>query len=125
MKTILDTYVKDAIRTAAPITNDVLKRMNDCAELLHAGMGGCTEDGEFLDALKKHIFYGAPLDTVNLLEELGDKMWYIALAITYLDGNLEEVMTKNIAKLRARFPNKFTQEDALNRDLEKERKELE
>lgn len=125
MKPIAETYVNDAIRTAAPIDSEVLERIGNCAELLHAGMGGCTEDGEFLDALKKHIFYGAPLDKVNLLEELGDKMWYIALAIHKLDGNLEEVMQRNINKLKARFPNKFTQEDALNRDLEKERKELE
>ena len=36
-----------------------------------------------------------------------------------------EIMSSNIAKLKARYPNKFTQEDALNRDLNVERNILE
>jgi hypothetical protein len=39
--------------------------------------------------------------------------------------SFEEMMDKNVAKLKARYPNKFTQESALNRDLAKERAVLE
>ncbi len=34
-------------------------------------------------------------------------------------------MERNIAKLQARYPDKFTQEQALNRDTDNERKILE
>ena len=93
--------------------------------LLHAGMGIATEAGEFLDALKKSIFYGKELDRVNLKEELGDLLWYIAIAMDELGTDFEREMERNIEKLRARYPEKFTKEKALERDLEKEREILE
>ena len=93
--------------------------------LLHAGMGIATEAGEFLDALKKSIFYGKELDRVNLKEELGDLLWYIAIAMDELGTNFETEMERNIKKLKARYPEKFTQEHAEYRDLETERKILE
>ena len=39
--------------------------------------------------------------------------------------DLIDVATKNIAKLRARYPERFSEYDALNRDLDAERKVLE
>jgi NTP pyrophosphatase (non-canonical NTP hydrolase) len=93
--------------------------------LLHAAIGLCTETGELQDALKKAIFYGKPLDKVNLAEELGDVMWYIAIACDTLGVSLESVMEKNIAKLTARYGDKFSQAAALNRNLDAERQILE
>lgn len=89
-------------------------------QLLHASMGMVTEAGEFQDALKRALFYGKPLDKVNLVEELGDVAWYIAIACNHLGVSLEETFGINIAKLKARFPDKFTQHAALFRDLEGE-----
>lgn len=45
----------------------------------HATAGLVTETGEIFDAYKKHMIYGKPLDTVNVLEEVGDLMWYLNL----------------------------------------------
>ena len=89
--------------------------------LLHAGIGLSTEAGEFLDALKKHIFYGKELDKVNLAEEMGDMFWYMAIVADELGFEFEEVMEKNISKLKARYGEKFTEEKAENRDLNTER----
>ena len=97
-------------------------------ELLHAAIGISTEAGEILDAFKKHLIYGQPLDRVNISEEIGDVMWYIAIMTRYLrnDGiSLQDILNSNINKLKVRFPDKFTSEDALNRDLPSERKVLE
>lgn len=94
------------------------------AELLHAGMGMVTEAGEYMDQMKRHMIYGAPLDHTNLKEELGDMLWYIALAMRALDTNFEKEFLRNIVKLKARFPDKFTMENAINRDLDGERKIL-
>jgi len=115
------SYQQDALRTESTVFN-----MEDGdARLLHAGIGLATESGEFLDALKKHVFYGKPLDRTNLKEEVGDLMWYCAIALDELDSTFSEVQDTNIAKLRARYPDKFTEERAETRDLVKEREILE
>lgn len=120
-------YIKQAKTTESLNFDKIYERVElvNTLRLLHAGMGLATEAGEFVDMLKKHIFYGKPLDVLNLVEELGDSCWYIAIACDALQVSFEDVMKKNISKLKARYPNKFTQEDALNRDLKRERETLE
>lgn len=120
-------YQQDATVTDLMDYGPVLERLQNIhtVRLLHAAMGLCTEAGEFMDMMKKHILYGKPLDEVNLKEELGDKLWYTALALDELKSTFELVFDVNIAKLRARYPNNFTEHDALNRDLDAERKILE
>lgn len=93
--------------------------------LLHAAIGLSTEAGELLDALKKHIFYGKELDITNIKEELGDSLWYTAEGVDACGSTLEEVMITNIRKLRSRYPDRFKEHDAINRDLNKEREILE
>lgn len=171
-----------------------LKSLGKELDLLHCATGLVTESAELVDAVKKNVFYGKPLDVVNIKEEIGDILWYIAIPVrifsldldikventsTYIEHtkkqiiskeglikyflsfnvivnrlantiqddydiyyfkylfeeinliceiynlNLSEIMDININKLKARFPNNFTQEHALNRDLEKERAILE
>lgn len=168
-------YLKESERTLI----DMGKEKN----LLHASLGLITEFGELVDIYKRNIFYGKEIDIVNVKEELGDLMWYLAIIfrifpqkldyksleitdkirvlysiqdnindiirisdfynlseISFLVNSLyrnierfaqlnnftlEDVMQTNIDKLKARFPEKFTNELALNRDLEAERKVLE
>ena len=84
-----------------------------------------TETAEFTDALKKSIFYGKTLDIINLKEELGDLLWYVSIAMDELGTNYEHEMNRVIIKLKSRYPEKFTEEKAENRDLKKEREILE
>ena len=130
------TYQKSALRTNGPDYQGVGRRLEGeglsgrnthCRsnDLLHASMGLVTEAGEFQDMLKKHVFYGKPLDEVNLKEEIGDLLWYCAIALEALDTDFEAVMQTNIDKLKARYPEKFTEQKAENRDLVKEREILE
>lgn len=120
-------YVKQATRTESQNFDEIGSRLCEKRNirLLHAAMGLETEVGEFMDPLKKHIFYGKEIDTVNLAEELGDMFWYIAIACDELGVKPLELMEKNIAKLKARFPDKFSSKDAIERDTSKERKILE
>lgn len=120
-------YVKAAMRTHSTpnlFSGNVVDSAA-LAQLLHAGMLLTTEAGEFLDALKKTLIYGRTLDRTNLVEELGDAQWGIALACHTLGISLEEVMKLNIEKLKRRFPDRFTTERALSRDLDAERQALE
>ncbi len=170
---------------------------NQLARLLHAGTGLTTEVGELKEGLRKVTLEGEPLDLVNIVEEAGDLLWYLALGFSafgrpmptsnfyprdathsvqaldrcadslvcstgrfmdYLKKRLiygkpidaakatdtliythytvdhllaitghtvEQAMEKNINKLLVRFPDRFTEERALNRDLDAERRALE
>ena len=93
--------------------------------LVHAAMGMQTETAEFTDALKKSLFYGKPLDVTNLKEELGDLLWYVAIAMDELDTDFDAEMDRVINKLKVRYPEKFTQDAAEHRDLKAERASLE
>ena len=120
-------YVKNAIKTESTDFQAIGSRLNEVENqrLLHGGIGLATEAGEFLDALKKHVFYGKDLDRVNLREELGDIFWYCAIIADQLDVNFSDVMERNITKLKARYGEKFSEEKANQRDLQTERKILE
>lgn len=85
------------------------------AQLINAAFGLCGESGEFADILKKTHFQGHTPDIDHLIGELGDICWYIALAAKVLDVNLEDVMKRNIDKLRARYPDGFDLEKSKSR----------
>ena len=172
-----DTYQQFALSLANRKDNDY--------DLQHAAMGMITETGELVDNYKRRVVYGKKLDIINLTEEIGDCMWYAALAydvlhqpmewtlveevkeaidlpefeqLTMLNAastvfsggvvmkeppdellawlnnfmgmlqiyadrhiiTLQQAAEANIAKLRKRFPNGFTQHAALNRDTDAE-----
>jgi NTP pyrophosphatase (non-canonical NTP hydrolase) len=94
-------------------------------DITHMLFGMITEIGELVDIFKKDMAYKKPVDWVNVNEEIGDLMYYVAsfCRINYL--NLEQIILTNKEKLEARYPEKFTEHHALNRDLDKERKILE
>lgn len=94
-------------------------------DLQHAITGIHTEGAEMADALKRHLFYGTELDTVNLGEEIGDVIWYVQLAAMALGTDLEAAMKTNMKKLEARYQGKFSEDAAVNRDLDTEREILE
>ena len=119
-------YVQSCLKTESPITESLKERFSDRnIRLIHGAFGLQTESAELTDQLKKHIFYGKPLDVVNLKEETQDILWYISIIMDELDFTYEEAMETNIKKLKARYPEKFTEDKAINRNLEVERKILE
>jgi len=89
-------------------------------DLLHAALGLGTEAGEAMEAVKPVIAHGEEPDVENLKEELGDILYYAARLADVLDTTLLEAMQANNRKLKERFPGKFTQEDALERDTDAE-----
>lgn len=121
-----EQYQEGVHRTEAPV-EPVMARLNGnpaLVRLLHAALGCATEAGEFADAIKRAVFYGKELDRKNVLEELGDAEWYLGLARNVLDLTQEEVQYVNNHKLRIRFPEMFTENSALSRDLAAERRAL-
>ncbi len=84
--------------------------------LINGVMGLCGESGEAIDIVKKHLAQGHELDREKLIEELGDVAWYIAETATALDIELEEIFTRNIDKLRKRYPEGFDAEKSMSRE---------
>ena len=114
----INDYQNKAARTCAKIDGAI---MDD----LHMVLGMQTEAAEIADVYKKTIAYKKPLDFVNIKEEVGDLMWYVANLCNMNGWDLREILDTNIAKLEARYPEKFTEEQAINRNLEWEREILE
>ena len=75
--------------------------------LLTAAVGLSAEGGEFMEIVKKMVFQGKPWNDDNrehLIIELGDAMWYVMQACSALDISLEDVVAKNVEKLKKRYP---------------------
>ena len=75
--------------------------------LLTAAVGLSAEGGEFMEIVKKMVFQGKPWNDDNrehLIIELGDAMWYVMQACSALDVSLEDVVAKNVDKLKKRYP---------------------
>jgi len=93
-------------------------------DMLHAVLGVGTEGGEVLESFRGVLAHGAEPDKENLKEELGDILYYAARLADPLDTSLLEIMQANNRKLRERFPEEFTQEDALERDTDAEKEAM-
>lgn len=93
--------------------------------LVHGIIGCITESGELAIVAHK-IIDGEEVDKVNVLEEVGDQLWYLNLILRAIGKTFDDAMAANIAKLTARNNGtKFNRETTINRDLEKEREVLE
>lgn len=103
----LDAYQVDATRTANGLTFD--------DALVMAGLGAAGEAGEVADLVKKYRFHGHELDRDAIVEELGDVLWYVAIVADILGVKLSDVADRNVAKLRARYPEGFDEERSRNR----------
>lgn len=95
------------------------KKSSSSNELQHGIIGLVTEIGEIADTYKKHVFYDQPLDKENIIEEIGDVLWYLALVARAINSNLDDIAESNVLKLKKRYPNGFTELAALER-LDKE-----
>lgn len=121
MAMVRDTFITMQTLTPEEIEgNEHIMKTNP--RLFHSIVGIATESTELLEALD---LYGVKPDNVNILEEFGDIAWYTAIGIDELGGDWENILAKNIEKLQARYPEKFTSEAAINRDLDNERTILE
>ena len=81
----------------------------------HALHGMASEIGE-LHGLYQKAYQGHDFDEEHAQKELGDLLWFVAEYCTAMNWDLGLIMMKNIAKLAARYPDGFKEEDSLNRE---------
>ena len=108
-------YVALAMRTNDDRCSERLQKKLDAGGLdiggvLNGALGLSGEAGEALDMVKKWIFHEQELDVDHLERELGDVMWYMAKLCYSFGFDLDEIMQKNIDKLKARYPEGFDTE---------------
>lgn len=125
-------YQRKAMRTKCEQEKVVerLKVTPKLIQLLHGVTGLHGDAGELATAMERVVWYGKAFDEsvrLNLIEEVGDCLWYLAEICDALGIGMDDVMARNIAKLRARFPDKFDDrvKEEEGRDREAERKALE
>lgn len=81
--------------------------------------------GRLLDVFKKSIYYGKELN-IGQIHELIYGIIHNANCLCKASGlQMSVILKRNIDKLRIRFPEKFTEQLAENRDLNSERQALE
>lgn len=95
----LDEYQKEALVTAV-FTDDEFK------DLAHWVFGITGEAGEIAEKFKKIVRDKEAIigdtDRDEIIKEIGDVMWYLAVLAKQLDVSFDEVGKRNIAKLRDR-----------------------
>ena len=84
-------------------------------DLWHAVTGICTEAGELLDCVKKHVVYNKPLDVENMKEEAGDFEFYYRKALMIMGFTRVIIQQYNIVKLEKRYPAGYTDASAQQR----------
>lgn len=114
----LENYTKWTGKTCA-------KLYSQKDDINHMLFGMITEVGELIDIFKKDLAYNKKIDWVNVEEELGDLMFYVASFCRITNLDLDDIILTNVNKLEERYKENFTEQEAKNRNIEKERKILE
>lgn len=106
----LNEYQSLARRTQNP-------KLNPHERKEHALMGMISELGEICSCYQK-THQGHPLIVNDVIDELGDLMWFVAEFCDVLRVDLDYVCERNIDKLRGRYPEGFASERSLCRGSE-------
>ena len=87
-------------------------------EMKNYCLGISSEAGELVGHIKHVIFHKHELNEANVVEEMGDILWYVTALAGVLSLSLSEIMEYNLIKLRKRYPEGFDPEKSINRTEE-------
>lgn len=81
--------------------------LTDEERMIHAMSGIGSEAGEILSILQ-HRYQGKPIESLDVLDELGDLLWFAAELCDAFGDDLETVAAANVRKLEMRYPHGFS-----------------
>lgn len=90
--------------------------LNRHQRLEHALFGLCSEVGEIHSIYQKG-HQGHPVCTEAVVDELGDLLWFAGELCDVLGVDLGDVARFNVEKLKTRYPDGFSTEKSLNREV--------
>lgn len=93
----------------------VKEMVSSDSNLIHMALGIAGEAGELVDAIKKHVIYGKPLDWENVTEELGDLEFYMTGLRQMLGLSRAHVLANNVSKLQFRYGDSYSDAAAIAR----------
>ncbi|MBA3890004.1 MAG: nucleotide pyrophosphohydrolase [Gemmatimonadaceae bacterium] len=99
----LDEYERHAARTRNA-------SLDDRERLADAAAGLAEEAAEVLGLVRKHRYMRHDLDRERLTRELGDVLWCLSAVAGAVGVTLDEVAEANLSKLRARYPDGYSDE---------------
>ena len=102
------TYQELAERT-------INKNLTTDEQINHALFGMSGEVGEILSIYQKQ-YQGHEIDEEELKKEVGDLIWFVAEYCTVMGWEMDEILYKNINKLKRRYPDGFEAERSVNRE---------
>lgn len=106
---------------AIDLSPEQLHRLEEMIRPIHAFLGLFGECEEIAKVIGDYIVNGTKPDDLNCEEEAGDFLWYLNQWLSCFGSNIPKAAKRNIAKLRKRYPNKFSEQAAQNRDVAAER----
>ena len=129
MSVDLTKYDEFVSAVTSPVSKDLdlwiqrLKELQEAginvSQLMTAATGLGGEAGEFSEIVKKLNWHGKPFTPelhAHLAKELGDVIFYWMMACQALGLDANEVISRNVAKLEARYPGgEFSVERSENR----------
>jgi len=80
-------------------------------EILTWGLGVSGEAGDIAGCIKKTFAYDND-QRAGIKENIGDTMWYLAMICNFFNWDMQEILNENLEKLKARYPQGFTEKDA-------------
>ena len=109
MELTIRDYYKAALRTVNPQLT-VQEARN------HALHGIASECGE-IHGLYQKVYQGHEISKERVMDEMGDLMWFV-MELCYAEKiDPEEVLEYNIHKLMTRYPDGFSTERSLHREV--------
>mgnify|MGYP003125574465 FL=1 len=83
---------------------------------LNWALGIAGESGEYCELIKKRHFHGKELNIQEAKKELGDVLYYVAMAASNLGLSLDSIAQSNVTKLLSRYPDGFVRGGGVRRE---------
>lgn len=94
---------------------EIADTIEEFVRLAFLGLKMAAKAGEIADTIKKVVGHGHPANQEEMVEELGDLLWYVAIVAFEYDIPLSAVAEINVEKLKERYPSGFSSERSIDR----------
>lgn len=111
----MESY-SDMVRRLKKPGDEILASLTpEKVDAIHMILGIAGEAGELVDAYKKWAIYRKDLDRENVIEEIGDMLFYLEGLMQNVGVTEKEVRIRNQAKLGVRYKEGYSDKAAQER----------